>query len=158
MAVVSENYIDYVVAGECDGSVKAYQAHRDTLWGAIEGNTWTVVYKVISNVRGPTVVDISGSTVASVVINVRKGEFTEKAAIGFGRECLVGTVFCKRSSQQWHFYYAFMLGSLSFLPMMSGRVFLPLRIDIFCVERMRRNSAAGTIAVRPCVTRTTAIS
>ena len=39
MAVVSENYIDYVVAGECDGSVKAYQARRDTLWGAIEGNT-----------------------------------------------------------------------------------------------------------------------
>ena len=29
--------------------------------------------------------DISGSTVASVVINLRKGEFTEKAAIGFGR-------------------------------------------------------------------------
>ena len=39
MAVVSENYIDYVVAGECDGSVKAYQAHRDTLWDAIKGKT-----------------------------------------------------------------------------------------------------------------------
>ena len=37
--VVSGNYIDYVVAGECDGSVEAYQAHRDTLWGAIEGHT-----------------------------------------------------------------------------------------------------------------------
>ena len=104
---MSGNYIDYIVAGECDGPVKAYQAHRDTLWGAIEGHTSTVVYKVISNDRGPTVVDTSGSTVASVVINVRKGEFTEKAAIGFGRECLVGTVICKRSSQQWHFYYAF---------------------------------------------------
>ena len=30
------------------------------------------------------------STVVSVVINVRKGEFTEKAAIAFGRERLVG--------------------------------------------------------------------
>ena len=38
-AVVSGNYIDYVVAGECDGSVKAYQARRDTWWGAIEGHT-----------------------------------------------------------------------------------------------------------------------
>ena len=43
-----------------------------------------MVYNVISNVRGPTVVDISGSTVASVVINVRKGEFTGEAAIGLG--------------------------------------------------------------------------
>ena len=42
--------------------------------------------------------------------------------------------------------------------MMSGGVFLPLRKDIFCVQRMGRNSAAGTIAVRPCVTRTTAFS
>ena len=64
------NHIDYVVSGESDGSVKAYQAHRETLWGAIEGHTSTVVYKVISNVRGPTVLDIRGSTVASVVINV----------------------------------------------------------------------------------------
>ena len=64
--------------------------------------------------------DISGSTFASVVIDVQKGEFTDKAAIGFGRECLVGTVIYKRSSQQWHFYYAFVLGSLSCLPMMSG--------------------------------------
>ena len=85
--------------------------------------------------------DISGSTVASVVINVRKSEFAEKAAIGFGRGCLIGTVIYKRSSQQCHFYYAFMLGSLSCLPMMSGGVFLPLRKHIFCVQRMGRNSA-----------------
>ena len=39
LAVVSGNHIDYVVAGECDRSVKAYQAHRDKLWGAIEGHT-----------------------------------------------------------------------------------------------------------------------
>ena len=44
---------------------------------------------MISNVRGPTVADISSSTVASVVINMRKGEFTQKAAIGFGHERLV---------------------------------------------------------------------
>ena len=30
------------------------------------------------------------------------------------------TVSYKGSSQQWHCYYAFMLGSLSCLPMMSG--------------------------------------
>ena len=86
---MSGNHIDYVVAGEYGGSVKAYQVHRDKLWGSIEGHTWTVVYKVISNVRGPTVADISGSTVASVVINMRKGDFTKKAGIGFGRERLV---------------------------------------------------------------------
>ena len=84
LAVVSGNHIDYIVAGECDGSVKACQAHQDTLWGDIEEHTRTVVYKVISNVRGPTVVDISGSTVASVVIDVRKGEFTVWAQV-FGR-------------------------------------------------------------------------
>ena len=46
--------------------------------------------KVVSNVRGPTVADTSGITVASVVINGRKSEFTEMAAIAFGRERLVG--------------------------------------------------------------------
>ena len=89
LAVVSGNHIDYVVAGECGASVKAYQLHRDKLWGAIDGHTWTVVYKVIKNVRGLTVADISVSTVASVVINVRKGGFAVKAAIGFGCERLV---------------------------------------------------------------------
>ena len=44
---------------------------------------------MINNVRGLTVADISVSTVASVVINVRKGEFAVRAAIGFGRERLV---------------------------------------------------------------------
>ena len=91
LAVVSGNRIDYVVAGECGGSVKAYQVHQDKLGGAIEGHIWTVVYKVINNVRGLTVADISGRTVVSVVINVRKGEFAVKAAIGFGRERLVET-------------------------------------------------------------------
>ena len=89
LTVVSGNHIDYVVAGECGGSVKAYQLHRDKLCGAIDGHTWTVVYKVIKNARGPTVADISVSTVASVVTNVRKGEFTVKAAIGFGCERLI---------------------------------------------------------------------
>ena len=75
LAVLSGNHIDHVVVGECEGSVKVYQVDRDKLLGAIEGHTWTVLYKVISNAQGPTVADISGSTVVSVVINVRKGEF-----------------------------------------------------------------------------------
>ena len=85
---MSGNHIDYVVAGEGGGSVKAYQVHRNKLRGAIKGQIWTVVYKGINNVWGPTVADISVSTVASVVIDVRKGEFTVKAAIGFGRKRL----------------------------------------------------------------------
>ena len=89
LAVVSGNHIDYVVAGECGVSVKAYQLYWDKLWGAIDGHTWTVVYKVIKNVRGLTVADISVSTVASVVINVRKGEFAVKTTIRFGCERLV---------------------------------------------------------------------
>ena len=66
------------------------------------------------------------------------------------------TVSYKGSSQQWHYYYAFMLGSLSCLPMMSRRVFLPLRKGIFCVQRMGWNSTARTIAVRSYITKTTA--
>ena len=39
VAVVNGNNIDHVVAGDCGGSVKAYQVHRDKFWGAIEGHT-----------------------------------------------------------------------------------------------------------------------
>ena len=89
LAVVSGNHIGYVVAGECGGAIKAYQVHRDKLWGAIDGHTCTVVYEVIKNVRGLTVANMSVSTVASVVINVRKGEFAVRAAIEFGRDRLI---------------------------------------------------------------------
>ena len=37
------------------------------------------------------------------------------------------TVSYKGSSQQWHCYYAFMLGSLSCLPMMSGSCYAVLK-------------------------------
>ena len=39
LAVVSGNHTYHVVTLECGGSVKAYQVHRDLLWGAIEGRT-----------------------------------------------------------------------------------------------------------------------
>ena len=45
----------------------------------------------------------------------------------------------KGSRQQWHWYYASILGSLNYLPVMNGRIFFPLRKVIFCVQRMRRN-------------------
>ena len=41
--------------------------------------------------------------------------------------------------------------------MMSGGVFLSLRKGIFCVQRMGWNSTAGTIAVRPYITKMTAV-
>ena len=66
------------------------QVHRDQLWGEVQGHAWAIVYKVIGSVRGLTAVDIRGSAVASVIKSVRKGEFTEKAAIGCGRKRLVG--------------------------------------------------------------------
>ena len=39
------------------------------------------------------------------------------------------------SSQQWHWYYASMLGSLSSLPMMGGGVFIYLRKYMICVQK-----------------------
>ena len=45
---------------------------------------------MISSVRGLTAAGIRGSAVASVVKSVRKGKIAEKAAIGCGREHLVG--------------------------------------------------------------------
>ena len=90
LATVSGNHIHHIVPGECKGSVKAYQVHRNQLWGHVKGLAWTVVYKLISSVRGLTVADIRGSAVSSVVKSVREGEFTEKAAIGCGRKRLAG--------------------------------------------------------------------
>ena len=59
-------------------------------WVAIGTLAWAVVYKVIGSVRGFTVEDTSGSAAASVLKNVRKGEFTGKAAIVCELERLVG--------------------------------------------------------------------
>ena len=87
---MSGNHIHHVVPGECEGSVKAYQVYRNQLWGAIEGHTWAVVYKVIGSVRGLTAVGIRGSAVVIIVKGVRESEFTEKAAIGCVRERSVG--------------------------------------------------------------------
>ena len=38
-----------------------------------------------------------------------------------------------------------------------GGVFVSFRKDILCVQRTRRNDRAGTVAVRPCVTRTAVV-
>ena len=90
LAVVSGNHIHHVVPGECGGSVKSYQVHLNQLWGAIKEHAWAILYEVIGSARGLTVADIRGSAVVSVGKSVRKGEFTEKATIGCGRERLVG--------------------------------------------------------------------
>ena len=90
LAVANGNHIHHVVPDECRGSVKAYQVHRNQLWGAIEGHAWVIVYKVIDSVRGLIAADIRCIIFASVVESVRKSEFTEKVAIGCGRERLVG--------------------------------------------------------------------
>ena len=91
LAVVSGDHTYHAVPVECGGSVKAYRVHRDVLWGATEGFTWTVAYKGIRSVRGLTVEDISCSNVASVVKSVQKGEFTKNVAIGCECERLVGS-------------------------------------------------------------------
>ena len=86
---MSGNHIDYIVAGECGGSVKADQVCRDQLWCNVERRAWPIVYKVIGSVHCLTAVYIRGSAVVSVAESVRKGEFAEKAAIGRGRKRLV---------------------------------------------------------------------
>ena len=90
LAIVSGNLCHHVMSDECEGSVKAYLVHQNQLWDVIEGHAWAVVYKVVGSAWDLTFADITGSAVASVVESVRKGEFTEKVAIGCGRERLVG--------------------------------------------------------------------
>ena len=84
LAVVSDNHIHHIVAGECGGSVKADQVHRDQLWGEVKGHAWAVVYKVIGSVRGLTAVDIRGSAVASVIESVRKVSSPKRRPLGVG--------------------------------------------------------------------------
>ena len=86
LAVVSGNHNYHAVPIQCGGSVKAYRVHRDLLWGAIEGYTWTVANKGIKSVQDFTVEDIRCSKDASVVKRMRKGEFTKNVAIGFANE------------------------------------------------------------------------
>ena len=90
LTVVGGNNIHHIMAGRCRRSVKANQVHRDQLWRGVGGHAQTVVYKVVDSVRGLTGADVRGSAVVSVVKSVRQGEFTENAAIGCGRRCLVG--------------------------------------------------------------------
>ena len=77
------------MAGKCSRSVKTGYVHREQLWRGVEGHTRTVVCKVMDSVRGLTAADVCGGAVASVVKSVRRGEFTENAAIGCGRKRLV---------------------------------------------------------------------
>ena len=84
LTVVSGNHIHHIVVGDCEGFVKANQVHRDQLWCNVKRHAWLIVYKVGGSVRCLTTVNIRGSAVTSVVKNVRKDEFAEKADVGYG--------------------------------------------------------------------------
>ena len=90
LAVVSGHHIHHKVAGECGGSVKVNQVHRDQLWCNVERHAWPIVYKMVGSARCLTTVNIRDSAVASVAKSVRKGQFTQKATVGCGRKRLVG--------------------------------------------------------------------
>ena len=66
-----------------------------------------------------------------------------------------GSTPYKSSGQQWYWYYASMLGSLTCLPIMNGEVFFLSR-KAFCASREWRGiTVAGTIAARSCTSPTT---
>ena len=84
LVVVDGNHIHHIVAGECGGSVKANQVHRDQLWCNIERHAWPIVYKVVGSARCLTTVNIRCSAVASVAKCVRKGKLAERRPSGVG--------------------------------------------------------------------------
>ena len=90
LVVVGGNHIHHIVVGECEGSAKANQVHRNQLWRNVERHAWPIVYKVVCSVRCLTTVNIRSSAVASVAKGVQKGKLAERTVVGWGRKCLVG--------------------------------------------------------------------